>query len=616
MQLLKQSTASTVYVGPVLDSAGAAVTTAVVGDFRLIKNGTAATLSGATVTHDANGYYTVALTTSNTDTTGRLTLSVGNTAMSMSTHRYSVLLASVYDALITNATNSTGGLPTATGAISAMSGAISTLTASGVRTELTTELGRIDATVSSRMATYTQPTGFLAATFPTTVASPTNITSASGVTLAAGTGLGNQTANITGSITSVTNRVTANTDQWNGVGVTGMPMPTFTLPTNFSSLVIAAGGYVVVAGDTFGNTLNIPSLASQSSLDSVSSAVAALPTANQNRDAVVNADPDGAYDASAWIKRVIIGSTPQREVAVTGSHHVAADIHELQAGVITAADFATAAIDANALASDAAAEIAARVADEPLAGHTTAGTLGKVLGDAGTGITTLLSRITTTVYNTFVDLAQMIIGDGTVDAQWSGKAMENIPVSGGTGARTVTITVRDLSSNPIQNASVRVSRTGESYILQTNASGVVSFSLNDATWTVAITAAGFSFSPVSLVVSSNVSQTYSMTAAGGGVTPSDPPFCTGYWVVYNQNGTVQAGSQVSIQASSPPAGSTGIVMEDAVRTATADNNGVVQFSNLIKGSVYIVWRTGSSRKYNITVPVNAGNTQPLASIVG
>jgi ethanolamine utilization protein EutA (predicted chaperonin) len=34
----------------------------------------------------------------------------------------------------------------------------------------------IDAAVSSRMATYTQPTGFLAATFPGTVASTTNIT--------------------------------------------------------------------------------------------------------------------------------------------------------------------------------------------------------------------------------------------------------------------------------------------------------------------------------------------------------------------------------------------------------------------------------------------------------
>ena len=42
----------------------------------------------------------------------------------------------------------------------------------------TTTLGltNLDAAISSRMATYTQPTGFLAATFPSTVASTTNIT--------------------------------------------------------------------------------------------------------------------------------------------------------------------------------------------------------------------------------------------------------------------------------------------------------------------------------------------------------------------------------------------------------------------------------------------------------
>ena len=117
MKLLKQSTASTVVVGPVLDANGAAVTTAVVGDFRLAKNGTTATLSGATVTHDANGYYTVALTTSNTDTVGRLAIYSGNTAHSMALHHWTVLLASVFDALQTNATNTTGGLATATAAI-------------------------------------------------------------------------------------------------------------------------------------------------------------------------------------------------------------------------------------------------------------------------------------------------------------------------------------------------------------------------------------------------------------------------------------------------------------------------------------------------------------------
>jgi molybdopterin-binding protein len=150
MKGLKQSTVATVIVGPVLDSTGAAVTNAVVGDFRLAKNGTVATLSGATVTHDANGYYLIALTTGNTDTPGRLVLTSGNTAHSMASHHWSVLPASVFDALYTNATNSTGGLVTATGTITALAGAVSTLTAGGVRTELNTELGRIDANIGSR----------------------------------------------------------------------------------------------------------------------------------------------------------------------------------------------------------------------------------------------------------------------------------------------------------------------------------------------------------------------------------------------------------------------------------------------------------------------------------
>lgn len=45
-------------------------------------------------------------------------------------------------------------------------------------------LSRLDAAVTSRMASYTQPTGFLAATFPSgTIANTINITAASGVTV-------------------------------------------------------------------------------------------------------------------------------------------------------------------------------------------------------------------------------------------------------------------------------------------------------------------------------------------------------------------------------------------------------------------------------------------------
>ncbi len=50
-------------------------------------------------------------------------------------------------------------------------------------------LSRIDAAITSRMATYTQPTGFLAATFPATVASTTNITAGTITTVSTVTGL-------------------------------------------------------------------------------------------------------------------------------------------------------------------------------------------------------------------------------------------------------------------------------------------------------------------------------------------------------------------------------------------------------------------------------------------
>ncbi len=100
MQFLKQSTTATVTVGPVLDADGVAVTTAVLADFSIAKNGSVAVLTGATVTHSTNGYYTIALTVSNTDSLGRLDIIVNNSAMSMSNHRYDVIVAQVYDSVV------------------------------------------------------------------------------------------------------------------------------------------------------------------------------------------------------------------------------------------------------------------------------------------------------------------------------------------------------------------------------------------------------------------------------------------------------------------------------------------------------------------------------------
>ena len=55
--------------------------------------------------------------------------------------------------------------------------------------------------------------------------------------------------------------------------------------------------------------------------------------------------------------RIVRATNSNVEVQITGSNHVAADVHEFQAGVITAGDFAANAITASALAADAVTEI-------------------------------------------------------------------------------------------------------------------------------------------------------------------------------------------------------------------------------------------------------------------
>jgi hypothetical protein len=159
-------------------------------------------------------------------------------------------------------------------------------------------LSRIDATVSSRMATYAQPTGFLTATFPTTVASTTNITAASGITLAA-------------------------------VTHTGATIPNVTT--------------VDVVDELGSDALNANSLQ-----DVIASTVwSSLTTAT--------------WPNNSFGERVLVGNTDQRKVAVTGSHHVASVLHDAEPNSIPEDAFITGALTARVLAADAATEIATAV---------------------------------------------------------------------------------------------------------------------------------------------------------------------------------------------------------------------------------------------------------------
>ena len=91
---------------------------------------------------------------------------------------------------------------------------------------------------------------------------------------------------------------------------------------------------------------------------------ALIPTAGAIADQVWDEATAGHTTSGTYGGRVVRSTNSNVEVQITGSNHIAADVHEFQTGVITAAHFATDAITAAALAADAVTEIQSGLALE------------------------------------------------------------------------------------------------------------------------------------------------------------------------------------------------------------------------------------------------------------
>ena len=98
----KQSTAATLIVGPILDSAGAEYTGAVIGDLSISKNGGTLTAlaAAATLIHIANGQYTLVMTTGNLDTLGRLQITCNKSTYQMPPIGLNIVPAMVFDSMV------------------------------------------------------------------------------------------------------------------------------------------------------------------------------------------------------------------------------------------------------------------------------------------------------------------------------------------------------------------------------------------------------------------------------------------------------------------------------------------------------------------------------------
>jgi hypothetical protein len=286
LKFLRQSTAATIVVGPFVDKSTALSLTTLTDQSAkgwIVKNG--ATGSAPTLTswsHDAQGEYLVGITTQHTDTVGRFRISFYDaTTYLMCWEDFSVLSQVVYDSIF-------GGVALSTYAGTAVASVTApvTLTASehtqigtdvwttpatrlltaGTNIALAKGTGitglndlaavavenavwdaarsshvgvssfgvNLDVATSTRMASYVQPTGFLAATFPSTVASTSPTVSAIATAVwQDATAADFTTANSIGK--SIYNAFTANTSVFTTPALANAPSG-----TGASAAVIAA----------------------------------------------------------------------------------------------------------------------------------------------------------------------------------------------------------------------------------------------------------------------------------------------------------------------------------------------------------------------------------------
>ena len=175
----------------------------------------------------------------------------------------------------------------------------------------------------------------------------------------------------------------------------------------------------------------------------------------------------------------------------------------------------------------------------------------------------------------------------------------------GTGARTVLVTVDD-GTDPLEAARVRLTQGVETYVGSTNINGQVTFNVDDATWTVAITKAGYTYAGTTLTVDGDKTPTYSMTAVS--FSASAPGQSTGWVYCYDENGDAEADVTVNIQQTATPE-TDSYAFDTVIRAGTSDENGLVEFTGLWIGATYQVRRYSGSW-HSVTIPNSSSFALP------
>lgn len=447
MRYLKQSTAATIVLGPFVDSTdGVTAETGLTisqADVRLSKNGAAFAQKGDTnaASHMENGYYSCALSTTDTGTLGRLTVCVNESGALPVRLDYMVLSADAYESLCgstplpVNATQISGDSAAAdelerwldgtAGAIpelgildrgtaqSASSTGLVLRTAAAFADDAligatVVQTGGTNSPQSARITdnalsgdTITVdswPNGTPGGTityiiFGTTPDSAGSALDAAGVRSALGMSSANldtQLAALQADTDNIQTRLPASLVSGRmDVSVGAMASGVLTATAIASDAITAAK----VASDAVAEIQS--GLATSSALSSVATNVSAIlvdtdttiPALLTTIDTVVDAIEVDTQDIQARLPTALVGG------------RIDASVGAMASGVVTAAAVATGAIDADAIASDAVTEIqsglatAASITSLAAAVNTVDAVVDAILVDTGTDLPATLSTI-------------------------------------------------------------------------------------------------------------------------------------------------------------------------------------------------------------------------------
>ena len=607
MTVLRQSTARTILVGPILDSSGAAKTDEVVGNVRATKNGTVGTLDGsATLTHDHAGKYKLALTANDTDTVGVLQISLTSGTNDMPVVHTNVVEEAIFDAIFAA---SAAGYATAANV-------------SAVETDTQDIQSRLPAALTGdgNIKADTLRVGGTLQTAGDIIGDTNDIQSEMAK-------VPKSDSSVVWNATALAAIETQVTDAIVAIGLDHLVYAQGTAyastSTTFSTVDSIGGTFLLgsrvtfVTGSAAGQTRVITGFDSIETY-TVDRSWGANPA---NGDTfVIFSDSLPALNLFLKVQGVVLADSvtgmatatelakvPKSDGSVSWNATALAAIETQVTDVVGAAGASLTAIPWNpAWDAEVQSEVDDAIIVKGLDHLVFASVTGTDIADNSI-IARLASKSATADWDSFTNTTDSLeaIRDRGDEAWITGSS------GTGAGARTVTVTVTDSGATPIQNARVRLTSGATSYSVLTNVSGVIVFNLDDATWTVAITAVGYSFSGTTLIVDGTETPTYVMTT-NSVPTPSDPTLSTGSLYCYNTAGAIEAGVIIRFELTTG-LGTAGRALDRGAYLLTSDANGLVQ-GTFIRGAIYRGRRGTTGIWYTFTVP-NTG-TFNLPEILG